>query len=201
MIRFVEAATLLAAYVIGSLPFSYWVAQRRGVDLRTVGSGNVGATNVMRSVGRGTGTVAFVLDALKGTAATLLGGWVQPHGWLAPCAAAVAVAGHVFPVWLSFRGGKGAATDLGAFAPLAPVPCAAALLVFAVVLVGTRYVSLSSMLAAVTLPSLGWLLGAPRVVCLYAVAVALLILWRHRANALRILRGTEDRIGTLRPAA
>jgi len=190
-----DGGTLLSAYLLGSLPFSYWVARWRGVDVRTVGSGNVGATNVLRSAGRIAGATAFVLDALKGACACLLGGWVQPHGWLAPSAAAVAVAGHVYPVWLRFRGGKGAATGLGAFVLLAPLATVCALLVFVVVLVSTRYVSLSSMLAALTLPVLAVVLGASSAVGLCSAAVAALIVIRHRVNALRIVRGTESRVG------
>jgi glycerol-3-phosphate acyltransferase PlsY len=197
----INGGTLLLAYLLGSLPFSYWVARRHGVDVRAVGSGNVGATNVLRSAGRAAGAMAFVLDALKGTCACLLGGWVQPHGWLAPSAAAIAVAGHVYPVWLRFRGGKGAATGLGAFVLLAPLATAGALVVFAVVLLGTRYVSLSSMLAAVTLPALASMLGASPAVGLCSAAVAALIVMRHRINALRILRGTEQRVGAPRGAA
>jgi len=131
----------------------------------------------------------------------LLGGWIQPHGWLAPSAAAIAVAGHVFPVWLRFRGGKGAATGLGAFVLLAPLACAGAVLVFVVVLATTRYVSLSSMLGAVALPALAAALGASSAVSLCAAAVAALIVVRHRVNALRILRGTENRVGESRRVA
>jgi len=201
MMRPIEGGTLLTAYLLGSLPFSYWVARRRGVDVRAVGSGNVGATNVLRSAGRAAGVTAFGLDALKGMCACLLGGWIQPHGWLAPSAAAIAVAGHVFPVWLRFRGGKGAATGLGAFVLLAPLACAGAVLVFVVVLGTTRYVSLSSMLGAVALPALAAALGASSAVSLCAAAVAALIVVRHRVNALRILRGTENRVGESRRVA
>jgi len=201
MMRLIEGGTLLTAYLLGSLPFSYWVARRRGVDVRAVGSGNVGATNVLRSAGRAAGVTAFGLDALKGMCACLLGGWIQPHGWLAPSAAAIAVAGHVFPVWLRFRGGKGAATGLGAFVLLAPLACAGAVLVFVVVLATTRYVSLSSMLGAVALPALAAALGASSAVSLCAAAVAALIVVRHRVNALRILRGTENRVGESRRVA
>jgi acyl phosphate:glycerol-3-phosphate acyltransferase len=196
----INGGTLLSAYLLGSLPFSYWVARLRGVDVRAVGSGNVGATNVLRAAGWAAGAAAFVLDALKGTCACLIGGWVQPHGWLAPSAAAIAVAGHVYPVWLRFRGGKGAATGLGAFVLLAPLATVGALLVFAIVLVSTRYVSLSSMLAAVAQPVLVMALGAGPAVGLCSAAVAALIVVRHRVNALRIVRGTERRVGMLQDA-
>jgi acyl phosphate:glycerol-3-phosphate acyltransferase len=125
---------------------------------------------------------------------------VQPHGWLAPSAALVAVTGHVFPVWLRFRGGKGAATGLGAFTPLVPLAAGCALLVFAGALVTTRYVSLSSMLGALALPVFAAALGAAPVVCVCAGGVAALIIVRHRMNALRLLRGTESRVGAARRA-
>lgn len=186
---------LLAAYLIGSIPFSYLVARRRGVDVRKVGSGNVGATNVMRSVGRGAGLVAFALDFLKGTAATLLALAVESAGPLPALAAATAVVGHMSPVWLRFRGGKGVATGAGAFLPIAPVPTAAALVAFGAALAATRYVSVSSLVGCATLAVLAFVLRGPSAVAFAATGTALLVLWKHRGNLERIARGTENRLG------
>src|SRR5919108_3873555 len=177
----VRAAVVLVAYLAGSIPFSYLVARRWGVDVRRVGSGNVGATNVMRTVGRGAGLLAFVLDFSKGVAASLLGRLVEPDGTLAALCAAAAVLGHMYPVWLRFRGGKGGATGAGAFLPLAPVPTAAALVTFGVVLALARYVSLASIAATLVLALVTFLLSAPAAVVHSAAGMALLIVWRHRA--------------------
>jgi glycerol-3-phosphate acyltransferase PlsY len=184
-----------AAYLLGSIPFSYLVARRHGVDVRAVGSGNVGATNVMRSVGRGAGLIAFALDFLKGSAASMIGLLVEPHGPLPSLCAALAVVGHMYPVWLRFRGGKGVATGGGAFLPLAPVATASALVAFAVVLAVTRYVSLASIAGTLVLAVAAFLLGAPGPVVRAAAGMAVLIVWKHRGNIERLSHGTENRLG------
>jgi glycerol-3-phosphate acyltransferase PlsY len=190
-----RAGVLLAAYLVGSIPFSYIVGRRRGVDLRTVGSGNVGATNVMRSVGRGAGLAAFALDFLKGTAATLVAMSIQRDGALPALAAAAAVLGHMYPVWLRFRGGKGVATGAGAFLPLVPLATIAALAAFGLALALTRYVSVGSLVGCATLAAVAFVLRGPSAVAFAATATALLVLWKHRANLARITRGTESRVG------
>ncbi|PYQ08895.1 MAG: acyl-phosphate glycerol 3-phosphate acyltransferase [Acidobacteria bacterium] len=190
-----RAVVVLSAYLVGSIPFSYIVARRRGVDVRTVGSGNVGATNVMRSVGRGAGLAAFALDFLKGAAATLVAMSIERDGALPALAAATAVLGHMYPVWLRFRGGKGVATGAGAFLPIAPVPTIAALVAFGLALAATRYVSVGSLVGCATLAALAFALGGPSAVAFAATATALLVLWKHRANLARIARGTESRLG------
>jgi glycerol-3-phosphate acyltransferase PlsY len=196
----VPALVLAAAYLFGSIPFSYLVARRRGIDVRTVGSGNVGATNVMRTAGRAAGLFAFGLDFLKGAAATLLAR-VALGGALWPALAAVAaVLGHMYPVWLSFRGGKGVATGAGAFLVLVPVPTAIALGTFAASAYLTRYVSVGSVLGASVLAAASFFAGPPPVAW-SATAVALLILWKHRGNLRRIVTGTESRLGAPRPAS
>src|SRR6185503_10261527 len=139
------AVALAIAYLIGSIPFSYLVARRKGVDVRTVGSGNVGATNVMRSAGRAAGILAFVLDFAKGAAATALALRVVGGASLPSVAAVLAVLGHMYPPWLGFRGGKGVATGAGAFLPIAPAATVAALVVFAVTLALSRFVSVGSL--------------------------------------------------------
>lgn len=194
----VHAAVLAGAYLLGSIPFSYLVARYQGVDVRAVGSGNVGATNVMRNVGRLAGLVAFVLDFAKGSAAT----WVAREtvgGLLFPSVAAVvAVLGHMHPVWLRFRGGKGVATGAGAFLPIAPAATVGALTIFALVTAVTRYVSVGSIAGSVSLGLLALLFGVLPPVPQAALLVAALITWKHRENLRRLARGTERRMGAPR---
>jgi glycerol-3-phosphate acyltransferase PlsY len=191
---------LALAYLLGSVPFSFLVARAFGVrDVRRVGSGNVGATNVLRSAGRAAGVLAFLLDAGKGAAATLVAARLAPTSPALPALAAVAaVVGHMYPVWLRFEGGKGAATGLGAFAPLAPWAALAAVAVFAVTAAATRYVSAGSIAGALALAALAPLLGCPRQVALAAAVTAGLVVWRHRSNLRRLLGGTERRAGAPR---
>ena len=197
----VHAAVLAGAYLLGSIPFSFLVARHEGVDVRAVGSGNVGATNVLRNVGRAAGLLAFALDFAKGSAATWLaretvGGFEFPS-----VAAVVAVLGHMHPVWLRFRGGKGVATGAGAFLPIAPLPTVGALSIFALVTAATRYVSLGSIAGSVSLGVLAFLSGTLPPVPLAAMLVAGLITWKHRENIRRLARGTERRMGAPRGAA
>ena len=194
------ALLLLASYLLGSIPFSYLVARTRGVDVRTVGSGNVGATNVMRSAGKAAGIAAFVLDAAKGALAALLARKVATGAAVPPLAAVSAIVGHMYPVWLGFRGGKGVATGAGAFLPLAPLATVAGLVAFALATAVTRYVSVGSMAGAIVLAASAAALGAPWPVWLSAAAMASLIVWKHRQNIRRLADGTESRIGACRPA-
>jgi glycerol-3-phosphate acyltransferase PlsY len=189
-------AVVLLAYLLGSIPFSYLVARSFGVDVRRVGSGNVGATNVMRSAGKAAGLAAFVLDFLKGLAAAAGAKYVSPEGPLPAVAAVTAVLGHMYPVWLRFRGGKGVATGAGAFLPLAPLPTALALVGFTLVLVATRYASIASIAGTLTLAVLAFLLGYPASVARGAAAAGLIILWKHRGNLDRLAKGTERRLGS-----
>jgi glycerol-3-phosphate acyltransferase PlsY len=185
------------AYLIGSIPFSFLVARAFGVhDVRRVGSGNVGATNVLRNAGKAAGALALLLDLGKGAAASLLAARLAPGDATLPAWAAVAaVVGHMFPLWLRFEGGKGVATGLGAFAPLAPKAALFALLVFAVVAAGTRYVSSGSVAGALALAALVFALRGPDPIALAAAFTAALVVFRHRSNLRRILGGTERRVG------
>ncbi len=194
---------LALAYLVGSLPFSFLVARAFGVeDVRRVGSGNVGATNVLRSAGKAAGLLALLLDAGKGAAASLAALRLSPSDASLPALAALAaVVGHMYPVWLRFQGGKGVATGLGGFAPLAPVAALAAVAAFAAVAWASRYVSLGSVAGALTLAALAWLLGAPPSVAGSAAFTAGLVLFRHRSNLRRILGGTERRAGENQDAA
>ena len=182
-------------YVVGSIPFAYLLSRRRGIDLRTVGSGNVGATNVLRTSGVPSAVVAMVLDALKGTLAVFVAQRLA-SGPSAPVAAGLAsVIGHIYPVWLGFRGGKGVATAAGAFGVLAPWALAIASAAFIVAVWSTRYISVGSLAGAITLAVATAAGDAPAIVAVGAVAAALVILHRHRGNLSRLVAGTERRIG------
>ena len=195
-----DALVLLAAYLLGSIPFSYIVARQRGVDVRTVGSGNVGATNVMRSVGRGAGLLAFVLDFLKGSAATALALKVSGGSVVPSLAAVVAVLGHMFPIWLRGQGGKGVATGAGAFLPIALLPTLVSLVTFALTLALSRYVSVSSIAGTLALALATRVLALPLPITLAALTSSALVIWKHRGNLQRIANGTENRIGARRSA-
>ena len=196
----VRVAAVVAAYALGSIPFSYLVARRSGVDVRTVGSGNVGATNVMRSVGRGAGLLAFALDFLKGLAASLLGRWIEPQSPLPALCAVMAVLGHMYPLWLRFRGGKGVATGAGVIAVLVPLVTVLVLAAWAVVLAATRFMSLASLTAAVLLFVLRLLLtddpwGREHlVITLFCAVGSALVIVRHQGNIRRLIAGTEHRL-------
>jgi glycerol-3-phosphate acyltransferase PlsY len=188
---------VLGAYLLGSVPFSFVIARLWGVaDVRQVGSGNVGATNVMRSAGVLPGLLAFALDVSKGAAAVAVAQRLDGAGWLPALAAVAAVLGHVFPPWLGFRGGKGVATGAGAFLPLCPQASLGGVVAFGIVLAATRYVSLASIFGTLTLLALLVYFGvAPPVFYAGALAAALII-YKHKDNLQRLLRGTERRMGS-----
>lgn len=180
--------SILIGYLVGSLPIGYLVTQgTRGVDLRRVGSGNVGAANVYRTSGLSVAIAVMVADAGKGAAAVLLAG----SGAASVAAGVAAVAGHVYPVWLGFRGGKGVATASGAFSLLSPLPAAIAAAAFALTVYRSRFVSLGSIVAAIVLPIIEWLTPGLRAVDIGATIVAALILFRHRGNMARLRSRTE----------
>jgi acyl phosphate:glycerol-3-phosphate acyltransferase len=188
------------AYLIGSIPFGYLIVKlTRGADVRATGSGGTGATNVSRRAGKVAGVATLVLDALKGAVAILItrgllnDGPTASHGWWVVATAVAVIIGHIFPVWLGFRGGKGVATGAGVFLIIAPFALLCAGVVFLAVVLITRYVSLGSIVAAATIPACVWLsgLGAPEVTG--AVAGALLIIFAHRANIGRLIGGTESK--------
>lgn len=185
---------ILIGYAIGSLPIGYLVAQSAsGVDLRRVGSGNVGATNVVRTGGLRWGIAVMAADAAKGAAAVLVVG----SGAAVVAAGVAAVVGHVYPVWLGFKGGKGVATASGVFGVLAPWPTLIAAVAFGLTVARTRFVSLGSIVGAVLLPVVEWSLpGGLRSVDIGATLVAALILFRHRGNVARLWSRTERALGT-----
>ena len=199
-------STVIAAYLLGSIPFGYVIVRLlTGKDVRETGSGGTGATNVTRRAGKRAGILTLILDAVKGAAAVLLARWLLTPdfsiSWWVAAAALAAVVGHVFPVWLGFRGGKGVATGLGVFFTLAPVAVAGALVVFLIVVALTRYVSLGSITAAAALPLCVWLWSSvtessARLAPLMATTIigSALVIFMHRANIGRLLQGTESKL-------
>jgi acyl phosphate:glycerol-3-phosphate acyltransferase len=192
------AALLVAAgYLIGSLSFAVLLVRiKTGRDIRTEGSGNAGATNVLRAHGKALGLAVAVLDVAKGAVAVLLVRWVTADPRYAAAAGFAAVLGHVFPLYYGFRGGKGVATAVGAFLVLAPLPALVCIGVFVAIVAATRYVSLGSMLAMVLLPPVaGGLFHAPSPVVVAAAATAALVVLKHRENLKRLAAGTERKLG------
>jgi acyl phosphate:glycerol-3-phosphate acyltransferase len=185
---------LIAAYFIGAIPFGYIIVKAKtGQDVRASGSGNIGATNVLRTTGRGAGIVTLILDIIKGFVAV----WLMAHFtasdplWTSAAALSV-MAGHAFPVFLGFKGGKAVASFIGAFLYLTPAPLLAVVAVFVIVAAVTRYVSLASVIAAGTFPLGVWLILHPAPpVWIAAIIAGAFIVYRHRANLGRIRAGNE----------
>ena len=222
------ALVVAVSYLLGAIPFSLVVGRAMGVDLRQHGSGNAGATNALRVLGKGPGLLVFLLDFAKGLAAVTLvshladvDALVQAgvlgsrpelvEAWVGTIAGTAAMLGHVFTLWGrlffgSFKGGKGVATGAGMLTGLAPIAVGLALLVFIAVMVLTRYVSLGSILAALSLPlsllALHFGLGvkSPPPVWIFATVVPAFIVWTHRANVRRLLDGTESKMGASKSA-
>jgi glycerol-3-phosphate acyltransferase PlsY len=195
----VSVLVILVAYLLGSIPFSFVIARRRGVDVRRVGSGNVGASNVLRSAGVAAGLLALILDVFKGILAAGIARWNDSQGLLPAIAALMVVLGHIFPVWLRFRGGKGVAVAAGAFFVLMPAPLLGSLLVFVTLVAFSRFVSVGSIGAAIALPILAAFISEPRATIGIAACVSLLILLKHVSNIVRLVRGTENRLELTRP--
>ena len=187
---------VISGYLLGSVPFAYLLARRhRGIDLRRAGSGNVGAANLLRTTTIKIGVGAMALDMAKGILSVMVARQLEP-GPSAPAAAGIAaVVGHMYPVWLKFRGGKGVATSCGVFAVLAPWATVMAGLVFIVSVWWTKYISLGSVIASALLGLLAYLTGSPVVTVAGAIVVGALIVHRHRSNLVRIMAGSERRIG------
>jgi glycerol-3-phosphate acyltransferase PlsY len=186
--------TLLLAYLLGAIPFGYILVRlTTGGDVRATGSGNIGATNVLRTTGRTAGIVTLLLDIGKGFAAVWLASRFTEGSALWMSVAALALmAGHAYPVFLRFRGGKAVASWVGAFLCLTPAPLAATLVVFVVTVGASRYVSLGSVLAAGLLPLAVWLISHPPLPVVAAAFVAgAFIIWRHKPNLERIRAGRE----------
>ena len=195
------AILLFLSYFIGSVPFGLLAGKLKGVDIRNEGSGNIGTTNVFRICGKGLGFAVFVLDVIKGLIPVLLGKhfFDGSDGIIPILCGVAAILGHNFPIWLKFKGGKGIATSAGVLGGLLPWALLFAFTTWVLSFALTRYVSVASILAAVSLPiTVGiqiFLLGGTRPIAyfIFAVAIGLLAVWRHRANIARLRAGTEHR--------
>ncbi len=194
------------SYFVGSIPTGYLVGRARGLDIRSVGSGNIGATNVLRVLGKGAGALVFMVDAVKGFAAA----WFAPHiagffgqvrpgdpdqrDYLSILAAFCVILGHNYTCWLKFKGGKGVATSAGALTALFPAALVVVLAIWLIILALFRYVSLASIIAALALPLSAWLLHCNRRMMVVAFFMGGLVVYKHKANIKRLLNGTENRI-------
>lgn len=198
----IDVLLIGCSYLLGSIPFSYLLVRlSAGRDVREVGSGNPGATNALRAAGKGVGAAVLVLDVAKGVLPTLAARALSRPEIIVGAVALAVVVGHIFPLFLAFRGGKGVATSAGALGALAPLPLLVVLVVFVLVVAVTRYVSLGSMIAAISFVPAAWLtnrLGWTRVdpwVILAGGVIAVLVIVRHRGNLVRLLGGSERRLG------
>jgi glycerol-3-phosphate acyltransferase PlsY len=198
--------TALTAYLLGSIPTGFLVGKARGIDLRTVGSGNIGATNALRVLGRPAGVFVLLADALKGALAVfvvaqLAANWIDApmnslnRDWLAICAGVCAILGHNYTCWLHFKGGKGIATSAGVLVALVTIPLLIILAVWIVVFAISRYVSLASIAASITLPFACWVDQKSTALILVTGAMGVLAVYKHKANIRRLLNGTESRFG------
>jgi glycerol-3-phosphate acyltransferase PlsY len=202
--------TVLIAYLLGSIPTGFLVAKARGVDIRTAGSGNIGATNVFRIVGKWAGILVLLADAAKGwlavfVVAKLIAGCFysaaspQALEWFAICAGIAAILGHNYTCWLHFKGGKGIATSAGVLVALVPVPLLISLGVWIVVFGLSRYVSLASISAAFVLPFASWAFAESLTLIVITAALAVLAIYKHKGNIKRLINGTENRITIRKP--
>lgn len=195
----------IIAYLLGAVPFGLLVAKVNGIDIRKEGSGNIGATNVFRVVGKGWGVFTMILDALKGFVPAfffpMLGGDAVPQVY-GVLFGFVAIIGHTFPVYLKFKGGKGVATSAGMLLGVAPIAVGVGIACFIVTVITSRYVSLASIVASVAVGIMAWV-GDDKVMVVRIVltVMSLLIVWLHRANIKRLMNGTENRFGKKKESA
>jgi len=203
---FPALAVCFLGYLFGSFPAGYFAGRIAGVDVRSLGSGNIGATNVLRVLGKRWGYTVFFVDAFKGFAAVRLTLFLAEHAgparshavYFAILAAVMCVLGHTFPIWLGFKGGKGVATSAGAIFGLMPLAAVIIFLVWVIVFEITRYVSVASLVAASALPVtvvalIYWNVIEDTVLLYFSTVLTLLVLWSHRSNFSRLLKGTEQR--------
>ncbi|CCO09026.1 glycerol-3-phosphate 1-O-acyltransferase PlsY [Desulforamulus hydrothermalis] len=196
MVTVTAILVTVGAYLVGSIPFGFLLARFwKGIDIRQYGSGNIGATNVWRTLGKGPGLIVLVLDMLKGMAAVLLAKQLANSDPAVLAAALAVMAGHSWPLWLGFKGGKIIATGAGAVLAIAPLPLLLAFLVWLGTVALSRYVSLGSILAAVSLPLWMMLFKYNQPTLIFSVLVAAFAVWKHSSNIKRLLNGTEFKIG------
>lgn len=184
----------ICSYLIGSIPFSYLIPKWIGkIDIRTMGSGNTGTTNVVRTLGMKVGVLAFIGDFLKGIIPALIGLlWLGELGGI--IGGSMAVIGHCYPVWLKFKGGKGVATSAGILIVLMPDLCILLLIGQFIIIALTKYMSLASLLSAVLLPILAFIFSKSDQMVLFSIGLALFVIFRHRSNLFRLIKGTESKL-------
>ena len=198
--------TAAVSYLLGSIPTGFLVGKARGIDIRRIGSGNIGATNVFRYFGTVAGVAVMLADAIKGFLAVALVAWFcwqtfegaggsVTREWLEIDAGLAAIVGHNYTCWLHFKGGKGIATSAGVLLALVPYSLAIIFSIWIVVLVLTRFVSLASICASFALPFATWLTGRSSTLIFITAAMAALAIYKHKSNIQRLLKGTETRIG------
>ena len=197
-----RALGLVVVYLIGAIPVGFLVARAAGgIDIRSKGSGNIGATNVLRTLGPVAAVLTLLLDVAKGYVAVRTAEVIGPDPAWGAAGALVAIVGNCWPVYLRFKGGKGVATALGAYLALIPAAIVPAAIVWVVLTAVFRYVSLASILASVGLAVGAWILAYPPVCVVSAACAAALIIWRHHENVKRLFSGTEHRLGKRASAA
>ncbi len=190
------ALLLVFSYLLGSVSFSYFVSKGiKGVDIRKVGSGNAGATNISRILGLKFAVLVLFLDVLKGLIVVLLVSYLTTETWLVLLCGGAVIIGHNWPVFFSFKGGRGAATTLGVFLGIAPIPALTVFLLFIIIILLTRYVSLGSITGAIAIPIAMLFLHYPRDYFIFGLSVCLLLLWRHAPNIKRLIQGKESKLG------
>src|SRR5499427_7139713 len=190
------ALAIVVAYLVGSVPFALLLARHWGAaDLRRVGSGNVGAANALRASGVRAGVLVAVLDIAKGAASVALASHLSNVAAAPALAGLSAIVGHIYPVWLRFKGGKGVATACGVFSVLTPIAVAPSLVAFLLTVWGTKYISLGSIVASVALPPIAYAIGSPAPAVIAAFAASAIVVFRHRSNLVRLRTGTERRLG------
>jgi glycerol-3-phosphate acyltransferase PlsY len=187
---------LVFSYLLGSISFSYFISKGvKGVDIRKVGSGNAGATNISRILGLKFALLVLILDALKGLVVVLLASYLTTEIWLILLCSGAVIVGHNWPVYFGFKGGRGVATTFGVFLGIAPVPTLAVFLLFIIIVLMTRYVSFGSIIGAISIPFVMLIWQYPRPYFIFGLAVCLLLLWRHAPNIKRLLQGKESKLG------
>lgn len=191
----IEVGLLVFAFFLGAIPVGYLVGKRKGIDIRAVGSGNVGATNVGRALGKKAAIIVLILDALKAVIPIMMArGFVEPTDWYLILVGTIAVLGHIFTPFLRFKGGKGVATGLGMLLSATPLVGVAALVVFAIMIGLTRIVSVASVAATATVIVAAWLLGLSTPALVIYALIVTFVIFRHRSNMVRFVRGEEPKI-------
>jgi acyl phosphate:glycerol-3-phosphate acyltransferase len=187
---------VLVSYLLGSISFGYIITKKiKGVDIRKLGSGNTGATNISRVVGTKYAVLVLILDALKGLAAILLSSYLSGEMWVILLCGLTVIAGHNWPVFFAFKGGRGAATTLGVFLGLAPIATVIVFAIFILVIMITRYVSLGTIVAAIAIPVSMFILKYDTGYIIFGLAVCFILIWKHIPNIKRLMKGKESKWG------